>query len=407
MNIRSINAGFNIELEKNGKIVNEASRLISEVRRTFKSKYPRVRTTRFCSQPLIEVNGLQPKGVGPLVKEIDRLCKREGIDWFCLPVGECQSRKDLQFIRMVPHIMRNSEISFSNVIVTQGKWLSFDAINECAKQVKRISRISSNGFDNFRFCVSANAKPNGAFFPYSWHRGEDGFSLGMETIDLILEYARKEGDLSEIRKKIMSALSSEFEIIDESAREIEAATGMRYYGLDLSLAPYPDDAHSIGRAIQKLGVERFGANGTLFLTAYLTNMLRQLEESLAIRTVGFTGVMYPVLEDRFLAESNDRGLLSMESMLLYSAVCGCGPDMIPLPGNISEKEMASIMLDMSSLALLLDKPLISRLVPIPKKKGGERTGFNYHFFYNTKIIGVRNLSLRRKTLQRNKGFEFF
>jgi uncharacterized protein (UPF0210 family) len=407
MNLRSINAGFNIELEKNGKIVSEASRLISEVRRTFKSKYPHVRTTRFCSQPLIEVNGLQPEGVGPLVKEVDRLCKREGIDWFCLPIGECQSRRDLQFIRTVPHIMRNSEISFSNVIVTQGKCLSFEAINECAKQVKRISRISKNGFDNFRFCVSANAKPNGAFFPYSWHRGKDGFSLGMETIDLILENARRERDLSEIRKKIMSALSTEFESIDKCARKIEAKTGMRYYGLDLSLAPYPDDAHSIGRALQKLGVERFGANGTLFLTAYLTNMLRQLEESMSIRTVGFTGVMYPVLEDRFLAESNDGGLLSMESMLLYSAVCGCGPDMIPLPGNISEKEMASIMLDMSSLALLLDKPLISRLVPIPEKKRGERTGFNYHFFYNTNIIGVRNLSLSRKMLQRNKDFEFF
>jgi uncharacterized protein (UPF0210 family) len=116
--------------------------------------------------------------------------------------------------------------------------------------------------------------------------------------------------------------------------------------------------------------------------------------------------MYPVLEDRYLTESNDRGLLSMESMLLYSTVCGCGPDMIPLPGDVSEKEIASVILDMSTLALILDKPLIARLVPIPGKKAGEKTDFHYPFFKNTRIMGANGLSLTGKILRRNQDFEF-
>ncbi|MBS7623711.1 DUF711 family protein, partial [Candidatus Bathyarchaeota archaeon] len=334
MNIRSINAGFNIQRDGNEENVQRASRLISEVKKAFKASYPKVRTTRFCSQPLVEVGGLQPGEVGRLVREIDGACRASGIDWFCTPVGMCEGGQDYPFIDSLPEIMRNSKISFSNVVVTHGRRIDFEAINRCARQVKRISRTERHGFDNFRFCTSANVKPNGAFFPYSWHQGEDGFSLGLETIDLILKISSKSRGLAETRRVIMSELSKEFESIDETARGVEDRTGMKYYGLDLSLAPYPTEDQSIGKAIERLGVERFGANGTLFLTAYLTDMLKELERTLPIRTVGFTGAMFPLLEDRYLTESNDRGLLSMESMLLYSTVCGCGPDMIPLPGNV-------------------------------------------------------------------------
>lgn len=406
MNLRSINVGFNVEREHNETTIKKASKLISNVKRAFKVKYPYVRTTRFCSQPLIDVSGLQRSRVSSLIKEIDCLCRKERIDWFCAPVGECQNNREHQFIRTLPEIMRSSDISFSNVIVTHGKRISFEAVNECARMVKRISKIKENGFDNFRFCVSANVKPNGAFFPYSWHRGEDGFSLGLETIDIILKNVNRK-NLKESRKGITKILSREFKTIDKIARKVESETGFRYYGLDLSLAPYPTDSQSIGHAIQRLGVDRFGANGTLFLTAYLTNLLKNLGKSLSIRTVGFTGVMYPVLEDRFLAESNDKGLLSMESLLLYSSVCGCGPDMIPLPGDVSEREIASVILDMSSLALMLDKPLISRLVPIPKKKGHENTDFNYHFFHNTRVMSAKNLALNNSVLQNVSRFEFF
>ena len=406
MNIRSINACFNIKNDKNDKIIHEASNLILSLKKAFKEKHPKVRTTRFCSQPLIDVKDLNPKEVKKLTMNIDELCKKENINWFCFPIGQVKNDRDYQFIKTLPAIMSNSKISFSNVIVSHANKLNFSAINECARQVKKISRTDMSGFDNFRFCVSANVKPNGAFFPYSWHKGEDGFSLGLETIDLILRTISSNKDLSDTRRRIINALSREFVSIDRIAKKIERETGYKYHGLDLSLAPYPTDNHSIGKVIQKLGLDRFGANGTLFLTAYLTNLLKHLEKKLSVRTIGFTGDMYPVLEDRFLTASNDMNILNMESLLLYSSVCGCGPDMIPLPGDVSEKEISSIILDMSSLALMLDKPLIARLVPIPNKKSGELTNFDYHFFHNTKIMNSRKMSLQKNILKNNSEFEF-
>jgi hypothetical protein len=64
------------------------------------------------------------------------------------------------------------------------------------------------------------------------------------------------------------------------------------------------------------------------------------------------------------------------------------------------------MLDMSALALILDKPLVARLVPIPRRRKGQRTKFNYHFFHNTKVMAARNRSLRRKMLRATSSFEF-
>jgi len=95
----------------------------------------------------------------------------------------------------------------------------------------------------------------------------------------------------------------------------------------------------------------------------------------------------------------------MESLLLYSSVCGCGPDMIPLPQDISEEEITSIILDTTALAFMLNKPLITRLVPIPGKTSEDKTEFDYHFFYNTKLMGKKGLTAK-KLLKNNESFGF-
>ena len=68
-------------------------------------------------------------------------------------------------------------------------------------------------------------------------------------------------------------------------------------------------------------------------------------------------------------------------------------------------EIASIILDTTSLAFMLDKPLVARLVPIPGKKVGEKTEFDYDFFNNTKIMKIKNLSAK-KLLENNESFRF-
>jgi len=67
-------------------------------------------------------------------------------------------------------------------------------------------------------------------------------------------------------------------------------------------------------------------------------------------------------------------------------VCGTGLDTIPLPGDVTADQIAALLLDLSALALRLDKPLTARLMPIPGKKAGDPTDFDFSFFANSKVM---------------------
>ena len=80
--------------------------------------------------------------------------------------------------------------------------------------------------------------------------------------------------------------------------------------------------------------------------------------------------------------------LTIKDVLLYSAVCGTGLDTIPLPGDTTVDQIVPLLLDLSALALRLDKPLTARLMPVPDKKAGEPTSFDFGFFANSKVMAL-------------------
>jgi uncharacterized protein (UPF0210 family) len=92
-----------------------------------------------------------------------------------------------------------------------------------------------------------------------------------------------------------------------------------------------------------------------------------------------------VLEDAILAERWSEGVLTLDALLAYSAVCGTGLDTIPLPGDVTEDQLARMIGDMASLAVKLRKPLSARLMPVRGKKPGNRTEFDDPFIVNARI----------------------
>ena len=96
--------------------------------------------------------------------------------------------------------------------------------------------------------------------------------------------------------------------------------------------------------------------------------------------------MLPVMEDSGLAKRNQQGNISLTKLLSYSSVCGTGLDTIPLPGDISFETLYGILLDVSSLSIKLNKPLSARLMPIPGKKAGDLTEFDFNYFENTSVM---------------------
>jgi uncharacterized protein (UPF0210 family) len=63
-------------------------------------------------------------------------------------------------------------------------------------------------------------------------------------------------------------------------------------------------------------------------------------------------------------------------------------DTIPLPGDLTAEQISAVLLDLAALSLRLDKPLTARLMPIPGKKAGDITSFDFPFFANSKVMGV-------------------
>ena len=99
--------------------------------------------------------------------------------------------------------------------------------------------------------------------------------------------------------------------------------------------------------------------------------------------------MLPVMEDVVLARRAEEGRYGLDELLSYSAVCGTGLDVIPLPGDITVDKLERILLDVASISLKLDKPLSARLIPIKGKKAGERVVLESRFLVPTKIFKVK------------------
>jgi hypothetical protein len=159
-----------------------------------------------------------------------------------------------------------------------------------------------------------------------------------------------------------------------------------FKGLDFTLAPFPQENASIGRALESLGVPAFGLPGSLFASAFLTDTL---DRARFTRT-GFNGLMLPVLEDSGLAQRAAENSLSVTDLLLCSAVCGTGLDVIPLPGDTNADQLYPLLLDLAALALRLNKPLTARLLPIPGKKAGDPTEFDFPYFANSRVLPLRS-----------------
>jgi uncharacterized protein (UPF0210 family) len=80
---------------------------------------------------------------------------------------------------------------------------------------------------------------------------------------------------------------------------------------------------------------------------------------------------------------------------MFSAVCGSGLDTIPIPGDTSLAQISALLLDICALALRQRKPLTARLMPIPGKKAGDVTDFNFDYFANSKVMALEAEPLNR------------
>jgi uncharacterized protein (UPF0210 family) len=383
MKIRSITYFDNLQWPLEVDRVQQASKFVSIARNSFQDEGFEVQTTRLATPPFpLILNGNVRLATMEFAAELESRLISTGYDY--VSIGPALPDYPESY-SVLPQVLANSQSIFAAGLISSSQGGIYpSAIKQCAKVIKRNAEISEDGFDNLRFAALANVPPGAPFFPAAYHHQDAGpaFAIATEAADLAVNATKNSATLDEAREQLIELVETQAELLSRIGGDLETRSGVKFSGLDFSLAPYPLDQLSIGTAIENMGVPSIGLHGSLAAVAILAETLERAEYP----RVGFSGVMLPLLEDTVLAQRGYEGKLSVSDLLLYSAVCGTGLDTIPLPYDVSEEQLYAILLDLAVLAERLRKPLTARLMPIPGKKIGDTTEFDFEFFANSKVL---------------------
>ena len=389
INIRTITCSILIDyLTDEIEIINQVDKILKQIK-IIEKKYTKIKTLRvsIIFDQRISISSL-PGLINKLLF-IQNICKKLSIRWMSLTLDSNQ----FENIENIPEIIKTIILKISNIFVHLVVSKNIKPVFEYyAKSIIEVSRLSQSGFDNFRLGISNGKTKNTPFFPYANFKDNLSYSIGLETLkDLVNEcYANPEIDIS---KKINNYYK-QFELsLIELNKFLSKNSILDYKGIDASLAPIPQTTQSIGFLYEFLGVGTLGNLGSLSITSRLTDLINKAFDNSKAKKAGFNGVMFSPLEDDWLSKQSVKGLLNIESLMLYSTVCGCGIDMLPLPGDIFAETIASLICDVVTLSNKLNKPLGIRVLPIPGKFSNDKTNFNHDFLSDMKIINIQDAIL--------------
>ena len=361
----------------------EAARFLTAAKQAFEAVGIEVQTTRVAGPDLAQTLAvLGARGLAKWAGRTEAAARAAGIDY--LAFGRLPTAAHEVVAERVAPILAAGEVGFLSAELVDGKLPSVAMAGACARAVKQLAQSTSQGFGNLRFAATANCPPNIPFLPAAYHvGGAPRFAIAVEAADVVVAALSGPGGMSEIEDRLVRALEDAAAPVERVAEELARQNGYGFVGIDLSPAPFPSDEVSIGGAIEHAGVDRFGAPGTLYVAAMVTRAIRRTK----VCRCGFSGLMLPVLEDSVLARRAGERPPSLHELLLYSAVCGTGLDTVPLPGDISEAELAGAYLDVAALSVALNgKPLTARLLPVPDAAAGDLTTYTFDYFSNTRVL---------------------
>ena len=382
MKIRSITYFCNPKYPLDQDVVQKAGQFLSAARSAYEAAGYEVQTTRLATIPFPELLGENHvNALSELANDLASAIQQVGVAYASL--GPALPTVPRSYEVIAEAISTSPTIFFGGMMADTGRGIDLAAIRACADVIVKCGRIEPNGFANLQFAGLANVKPGAPFFPAAYHgSNEPAFAIATEAADLAVDAFSSTKTLEKGRE----ALTAEIEKHGKAITRISKTelSNIGFVGIDFSLAPFPDDAHSLGNAVEIMGIPKVGLHGSLAAAAILTEAIDRAD----FPHTGFSGFMQPILEDSVLARRAAEGSLTIKDALLYSAVCGTGLDTIPLPGDTVSEQLVPLLLDLCALALRLDKPLTARLMPIPGKQAGDETNFDFAFFAPSRVMAL-------------------
>jgi uncharacterized protein (UPF0210 family) len=381
--IRTVTVGVAEPHPLTADAVAKAVALVRRCEATYRDAGYEVQTVRLSTRPVFLDLADRPAGdLLQYARELQGRLDEAGIAFCSLGTAPAWSPDfPLEVTDIIPELLAGSDSLNATVqVASPGASVRLEAARAAARSIGRLAGDTSEGFGNFRFAALACVPPWAPFFPAAYHAGPTSISVGVQGAGIVRSALGNEPspiDLAALTERVRDALeayaASIVEIGERLARQERAVFG----GIDLSPAPMGED--SIVEAIEAASGEPFGSAGTLATVAALTAAIKKVE----LHTCGYNGIMLPVLEDAVLGRRWEEKRVDVRSLLLYSAVCGTGLDMVPLPGDSSTDEIARLLLDLAELAVRLNKPLSARLLPVPDTHAGDKTSFTSPYLTNT------------------------
>ena len=393
MKIRSITCFLNPGWPLKEELLQQAAQFRQAAVRAFQSAGYEVQTTRLATPPFptLLAEGGSPAELQALAQALEARAAQAGFAY--LSLGPALPEFPASYGCIPAAVAATQNVFFAGALTDSQGRLSLIAVRQCAGVIHSLAPIEPDGFANLRFAALANVPPGTPFFPAAYHLADSddqpvrhfsAFALATEAADLAVQAFTQAGSLAEARQSLVSAIEQHAARLEQVAADLAAQSGFGFNGIDFSLAPFPQREASLGEAMQRLGVPVLGEHGSLAAAA----LVAEAVDRARFARVGFSGLMLPVLEDAVLAQRAEQGSLTVKDLLLYSAVCGTGLDTVPLPGDVSVAALAALLLDVGVLSCRLSKPLTARLMPVPGKRAGDPTGFDFTFFANSRVMAL-------------------
>jgi uncharacterized protein len=368
--VRAITAFIDVDAQNYTRQIEDTVKFLNAARESYRAAGWEVETIRIATQPFPQyTKGLSHQSALAMLRGIDRLGEKLS---FMPSIGPAMwnDSDSAAAVDLLIDFLSVPGRTNASLITAAEDGIHWNAIRQAARLIGTVSQRSTHGQGNLTFAAIAMLKPYGPFFPGAYHAGGSrAFSVGVEGASVVAEVFAQEHDPRTAEKRLAEALTLHLRDVEKVAVQFASRSGWTYAGLDPTPAPLGEV--SIGRAFESFIGGPFGSSGTMTAAAVITRAV----QSVAVKRVGYSGLMVPVLEDEVLVKRWNEGTYNIDSLLAYSAVCAGGLDTIPLPGDISEDRLAQILSDVATLAYKWQKPLAARLLPAPGRKAGERTQF--------------------------------
>jgi uncharacterized protein (UPF0210 family) len=368
--IRAVTAFIEIDTNNYAERISEAQKFLATAKEALNKAGFEGAGGRITTQPFPQyTKGMKAEDAVAFVNKLREAAQKER-SGFNIGAAMMHDNDDPAAASLLVDILSKVSVN-ANLITADDGGIHWNAIRQAAKVIKQLSERSPHGDANFNFAAIAMMKPYGPYYPGSYHLGKGhAFAIAMEGAEVVGDVFQHYRDPVEAEKHLSAVLDSYTKQVETVAVQVARTTGWTYEGIDATPAPLGD--RSIATAIENLLGAPFGSIGTETASGIITRAV----QSTTVKRTGYSGLMIPIMEDNILAKRWAEGTFTLDSILAYSAVCAGGVDTLPLPGDVSEEQIARILGDVAWLAHRWNKPLAARLLPAPGKKVGDQTDFS-------------------------------